>query len=152
MSCRHTATTNSDAYGYTGSVARHPFTHENRAAHGGVKFVETCSACGARRPRNENGRHVEYGTWGDSLAQRQREAKTARELARRAIAAIEPLRLTRSEGSSCVVTVDREGMICLDGASWQQVESTVRAQRAWMHQAWEARKLAQAAERAEWEV
>ena len=36
--------------------------NENRAAHGGVCIVETCS-CGATRMTNRNGRHQEVGAW-----------------------------------------------------------------------------------------
>ena len=37
--------------GYTGSVAVHPYTEENRAAHGGVTYHEVCR-CGAERAVN----------------------------------------------------------------------------------------------------
>lgn len=36
---------------------------ENPSAHGNICIVETCSDCGAQRPRNVNGWHVEYGDW-----------------------------------------------------------------------------------------
>ena len=48
---------------YSGSVSRHPWTEENRAAHGGITYREIC-ACGASRAVNQNGRHIEVGTWG----------------------------------------------------------------------------------------
>lgn len=43
---------------FFGPVSR----RENRAAHGGVCLVDQC-ACGARRMRNVNGRHLERGDW-----------------------------------------------------------------------------------------
>lgn len=43
---------------FFGPVSR----RENRAAHGGVCLVDHC-ACGARRMRNVNGRHLERGDW-----------------------------------------------------------------------------------------
>ena len=57
MAHRHQVKT-SATYGYNGSVAQ----PENRAAHGGVVHVDTCS-CGAVRKTNSNGRHVERSTW-----------------------------------------------------------------------------------------
>lgn len=39
-------------------------TRPNRAAHGGVRFRQTCS-CGATREVLHNQNHVEYGPWRD---------------------------------------------------------------------------------------
>jgi hypothetical protein len=61
--CSHANTTTGQMYGYTGSVAKHPYTHENRAAHGAVTYTETCQLCGAQRRVNSNGRHQEYSPW-----------------------------------------------------------------------------------------
>ena len=57
--------------GFTGSVAVYPYTDENRAAHGGITRQEECVACGARRSLNINQCHVEYGTWGETEAERE---------------------------------------------------------------------------------
>jgi hypothetical protein len=75
MTCKHESTTDGQIYGYNGSVAHHPFTYENPRAHGGVRYTETCDACGAKRLVNSNGLHYEYGTWGPSLAEREREER-----------------------------------------------------------------------------
>jgi len=61
--CHHDRTTSGDHFGYTGSVAVHPHTHQNRAAHGGVTYTERCLDCRAVRPVNTNGGHVEVGPW-----------------------------------------------------------------------------------------
>lgn len=61
---------------YTGSVAVHPYTDENPAAHGNIVVTEECCACGAHRQVAQNWRHVEYSPWGPSRAvreQRERE-------------------------------------------------------------------------------
>lgn len=65
--CDHAPAHVSDAWGFVGPVAR----DENRAAHGGVRFADTCR-CGAVRARNVNGWHEEIGPWGidsDRLAE-----------------------------------------------------------------------------------
>ncbi len=36
---------------------------QNRAAHGGRRYVETCERCGATREVLTNGPHREYGAW-----------------------------------------------------------------------------------------
>jgi hypothetical protein len=61
--CKHTNVKETGPFGYTRSVAVHPLTHENRAAHGGVCFVEECQDCGKTRRTNTNGRHQEVGPW-----------------------------------------------------------------------------------------
>lgn len=49
---------------YTGSVTSEVtgYYKQNRAAHGGICYVDTCS-CGAVRKTNSNGRHEERGRW-----------------------------------------------------------------------------------------
>ena len=60
---------------YGGSVAVHPYTHENRAAHGWMTVTEECAACGWRREVNFNQHHVEFGTWWDYPAERRAERR-----------------------------------------------------------------------------
>lgn len=57
--CTHSNYDTSDVLPYFGAVSR----DENRAAHGGVRYRETCQACGATRDWLCNGRHVETGEW-----------------------------------------------------------------------------------------
>lgn len=61
--CKHQNTRTGDAYGFNGSVAVRPYTEENRAAHGGVRYIETCQDCGASRECNVNGSHEENSPW-----------------------------------------------------------------------------------------
>lgn len=49
--------------GFSGSVAVHPCTTENRAAHGCVRTTVECLMCGARRHENRNWMHREVGPW-----------------------------------------------------------------------------------------
>jgi hypothetical protein len=46
---------------YSGPV-RTRSSDQNEAAHGGIRYDETCS-CGAKRSTNVNGRHRELGPW-----------------------------------------------------------------------------------------
>jgi len=59
---QHEATQVSEPRPFVGGLGRRALDNENRAAHGGVSFIETCE-CGAWRYVNENGAHVEYGPW-----------------------------------------------------------------------------------------
>ena len=61
--CTHAHTTAGRHYGFSGSVARYPYTDENRAAHGGITYTETCDRCRATRSVNQNGGHSEYSPW-----------------------------------------------------------------------------------------
>lgn len=81
-------------YGYTSAVYRHPFTEENRAAHGGVEYREVCS-CGYERRVLVNGGHREYGVWDESEAMRKaREERRRRQQERaRRIAAFRAMSL-----------------------------------------------------------
>lgn len=55
--------------GYNGSVAVHPYTDENRAAHGNITYTERCATCGAERRANVNGLHAEYSPWRERLTE-----------------------------------------------------------------------------------
>jgi len=57
--------TKTETRGYSGGVS---VRNENRAAHGGVCYVETCS-CGAVRHVLVNGRHTEEGEWSGTGAE-----------------------------------------------------------------------------------
>lgn len=86
MRCPHLHTRDGNEYGYTGSVAVSPYTEENRAAHGGITYTQTCLACGAERSVNQNQWHVEYSPWGPDAAtreQRERERLDRQMQARR---------------------------------------------------------------------
>jgi len=83
--CTHDHTTDGEHRGFVVPVAVHPYTDENRAAHGGITYVETCDRCGARRKVNRNWWHVEVGTWGPDRDTRERRERE--ELARREHAA-----------------------------------------------------------------
>ncbi len=84
MKCRHETTTRGDPYPFVGSVAVRPYTDENPMAHGGCVYLETCTACGARRSEAANGSHAEYSPWGPDRAARQVVARRAHEAVQRA--------------------------------------------------------------------
>lgn len=67
-----------EVHGFSASVAVSPYTEENRAAHGSITYTEECSICGSRRQVNQNGRHFEYGPWGETA--RDRQAKLDRDM------------------------------------------------------------------------
>lgn len=60
---RHAATVPGTDRCYYRGVACHPYTDENRAAHGGIECMERCPDCGAERSVISNGCHREYGIW-----------------------------------------------------------------------------------------
>lgn len=82
--CNH-PTTKQDGpdYGFSCSVAVHPYTDENRAAHGNICYSEKCCDCGAVRAVNTNGHHQEFSPWGPTEAERERQEReeAARKLA-----------------------------------------------------------------------
>ena len=129
--CLHTSHHQIAEAGYRGSVAR----DENRAAHGNVCVTDECLACGARRARLINGRHEEAGTWGPDAACRRAAAINARRQATRAIAAVPAIRLGESH-----LTVDEDGMICVDGGPWDG--AAYPAPAAWLRLAEVARRAA----------
>lgn len=62
--CRgHEAETTRGPLPFVDSVAVHPYTEVNRAAHGGVRYIEVCRRCGGEREVLRNGGHEELGTW-----------------------------------------------------------------------------------------
>ncbi len=60
--CQHKHTRHSEPTGFVRSVSSRTNT-QNRAAHGGVTYTETCRDCGAHREVNSNGREDEYSDW-----------------------------------------------------------------------------------------
>jgi hypothetical protein len=60
--CRHKETRTVSERCFSGPVSREK---ENRAAHGNITVTEECTACKQRRRLNINGRHVEFGDWGE---------------------------------------------------------------------------------------
>lgn len=79
--CDHRKTIDGECRCFSHSVACHPYTEENRRAHGNVSYIETCLVCGAERSVNENQGSHEYGTWGPSLASRKRDEREAARIA-----------------------------------------------------------------------
>ena len=77
--CQHERTTEGTHYCYVGSVAVHPYTDENRVAHGNITYTETCLLCGSERAVNENAGQHEYSTWGPTRAQREEQERRAQE-------------------------------------------------------------------------
>ena len=63
MKCKHLKTTVIETFGFTGPVARYPYTDENPAAHGNITVIEECEQCGAQRAVNINQNFYEYSTW-----------------------------------------------------------------------------------------
>lgn len=83
--CKHKNTTEGTVYCFSHSVAVHPHTDENRAAHGGVTYTETCDDCGAQRQVNSNCGFEEYSPWSARSNQERLEwgwARKAEELAK----------------------------------------------------------------------
>ena len=152
MTCQHQHTTEGPAYAYTGSVARPPYTEENRAAHGNICVTETCSACGARRSVNVNGCHREYGTWGETRAEREARARRLAPEARDALASVGTLRLTRADGAECTLRVDAEGYLVIPGGhKWSELAHAVQPTE-WLARASRAREVVIAAEQARGET
>lgn len=75
--CTHSHSSVIHTAGYAGSVASHPYTSENRRAHGGVRFTYECADCGAQRRVNVNGVAEEYSSWGMSASERAKRAAAA---------------------------------------------------------------------------
>lgn len=120
MSCTHERFTAGPALPFTASVAFGSGSNYNPAAHGGVSYVETCDACGARRSVNQNGRHSELGHWGADLATRRELLAAAARKARELIAAVEPVEFQRGEETASI-RLDREAMIVIVGAEWREL-------------------------------
>lgn len=137
--------------GYTGSVAVHPYTDENRAAHGNICFTQECCACGSRRSVLVNGRHEELGPWGATLRERQDAAAAARDEARKLLAATGRLTLTSSAKRSATVSLDGEGFVRVEGAEWSEIEHAVVPSQ-WFARARKARLAVLAASSAAAEV
>lgn len=73
--CTHKKTICGQDYCFAGPVAQEPYTHENRAAHGGICYTETCRYCGDERSVNANQMHQEVGPWGASKSERDLKEK-----------------------------------------------------------------------------
>lgn len=153
-SCPHTPVATGDALPFFTGVAVEPYTTQNRAAHGGVRYVETCSHCGAERERLVNGLHEEVSPWGPSLAKRRAHHARLYAQAQACIRAITPVTLTRGDGLRATVRVDRHGFVCVD-TDREHTDADVRALLASPHlsafiaAAQEARRAVRAAEDAE---
>lgn len=65
--CRHVAVVDGDHYTFTASVNTGGVTDENRAAHGGITYDQTCVDCRRRRRVNQNGSQFEFGAWLDPV-------------------------------------------------------------------------------------
>lgn len=149
MSCNHTNPATISTHGYSGSVS--PYD-ENRAAHGGVCHTEECRQCGARRRVNANGRHYEYGTWGESRAEREDRARLAA-YAARALCDRRPPSVRLVRGSeSAEVTIDADGYIVTRGTARPSDAQILAAVPALVEYARELRLAVQHAEQLKDEV
>jgi hypothetical protein len=97
--CQHTKTREvpGSERCYSGSVAAEPYTHENRAAHGGISYTQECATCGARRAVNVNGSHCEVSPWQSKAARLAQEAEDDRRAAAAAAAREEEDERTRMD-------------------------------------------------------
>jgi len=107
MQCEHQAYTTGDARPFNGPVG--PFDRQNPAAHGCVRYVDTCSACGSRRERNVNGCRDEVGAWGPSAAERERRQSEEEARERREVRAREEAREDALLAAAGVTIVERSG-------------------------------------------
>jgi hypothetical protein len=115
VSCRHTRYTDIATHCYSGSVAG-PRGEENRAAHGNVCVTYECRDCGARAVANKNGRHVEWGAWGPSRAERERAALEAEyHEAQLCEQRPKPIKLLTNDGREVDVSIDGEGYLIVRG-------------------------------------
>lgn len=70
MKCQHIHTHQvGPDRGYSRPVAQEPYTHENRAEHGNITYIEACDTCGAQRAVNANASQYEYSPWGPTRAE-----------------------------------------------------------------------------------
>ena len=122
--CDHATTTTIGEPGpYNGSVAVHPYTEENRAAHGNIEEVEECTCCGARRRVLVNRRHVEVGPWGPTAKQRAAAERAKAEQARREQEAIEDA-TCESRKVKVMQVRDEQALVSIDGQpKWTWIES-----------------------------
>ena len=65
------------ARAYTAPVALAPYTEENPAAHGNIRQLVECTACGGRRHENRNQHHREVSPWWDEAGEQAREQRAA---------------------------------------------------------------------------
>jgi hypothetical protein len=135
--CVHEQTRVIHTWCFSGPVAEPG--HENPAAHGNVTYEEECVRCGARRLRNVNGWHSEYGLWGPSRSERRARAAQLRRLADALISAIPPIVSDRGGHAR----VDPEGYVV---GVWDRLPA------GWLAAAKMAREAVLAAERAEADV
>ncbi len=61
--CKHERTETGPEFGFAGSIAVEPYTHENEIAHGGIRYAEKCLDCGAVRNVLSNAQQYEYSPW-----------------------------------------------------------------------------------------
>jgi len=121
--CRHVAWSEGDVYGFAGPIFG---AEEDRRAHGGVSWTDTCRGCGARRGVNANQGWREEGPGGPSRSEREGDAARREAAAREAVASVPPLQTASLDSEGYVITSSKT----LDDlpASW--VEAAKRARRA----------------------
>lgn len=115
VKCSHARTKSGSINGYTGSVAVHPYTDENRAAHGGITYTVECLDCGARRRENTNGLAIEVSPWRGSRAGRREDVARLRRELDAARNACDPAVVRRSDGREVSVVVEEDGMATVQG-------------------------------------
>jgi hypothetical protein len=74
MGCSHSETRVLSTNGFSREVSVAPYTESNPSAHGNITELAECTACGARRLENVNGRHLEVSPWRGSYASREAAA------------------------------------------------------------------------------
>lgn len=104
---RHTPIQIGREYCFGGSVAQHPYTDENRAAHGNVTWTEACSICGAERAVNGNQGFREYSPWGPTAAERERLEREHQARERTRLAAIAAGTASAREARAYLVALAR---------------------------------------------
>lgn len=148
--CKHARVSGGEHHGFVGSVAQHPHTEENQAAHGCVSYTEECLECGARRSVNQNQWHYEYGVWGPSREERRARASKVTREARARVAGLAPLVFEQS-GRRAVVQLDADGLLSIEGAEWSEILPSL-SRTAWLEKAKAARHALRDAELARGEI
>ena len=126
--CKHDNVTASDEIrGFSGPVYREPYTHENRAAHGGITYTQVCDDCGSERSVLQNQRFLEFGPWGPDLATRERRERERLEREQQEREAAEDAALVVAK---IRVLERRDGQICVEKNGRRQWISEWEASRA----------------------
>jgi len=147
QTCAHSKTRTLSTEGFARDVSVHPYTESNPAAHGNITERVECTACGARRLENINGRHVEVSPWRGSYAERDAAVQRARDAVRSTRPT--PVTFTRaSDGETATVSVDTEGRLVVDAPTFAARKAILGALPVDFAEAYEAHSAAMNALRA----